>query len=79
MMSKAVDIRLKKGQRIHIESPGGGGYGPAIERDPDLVATDVRLGFVSAENAMAQYGVVLNADGAVDADATSATRLSMGR
>ena len=79
MMSKAVDIRLKKGQRIHIESPGGGGYGPAIERDPDLVATDVRLGFVSAENAMAQYGVVLNADGAVDVDATSATRLSMGR
>ena len=79
MMSKAVDIRLKKGQRIHIESPGGGGYGPAIERDPDLVATDVRLGFVSAESAMAQYGVVLNADGAVDADATSATRLSMGR
>lgn len=78
MMSKAVDIRLKKGQRIHIESPGGGGYGPAIERDPDMVAMDVRLGFVSSENAKAQYGVVLTADGTVDADATIATRQSMG-
>lgn len=78
MTSKAVDIRLKKGQRIHIESPGGGGYGPAIERDPEMVATDVRLGFVSSENAVTQYGVVLTADGAVDADATSAARQSMG-
>lgn len=78
MISKAVDIRLKKGQRIHIESPGGGGYGPAIERDPDMVATDVRLGFVSSENAASQYGVILTADGAVDADATSAARQSMG-
>lgn len=78
MTSKAVDIRLKKGQRIRIESPGGGGYGPAIERDPDMVATDVRLGFVSLENAVAQYGVILTADGAVDSDATSAARQSMG-
>ncbi|MFT5486696.1 MAG: N-methylhydantoinase B [Paracoccaceae bacterium] len=78
MTSKAVDIRLKKGQRIHIESPGGGGYGPAIERDPDMVATDVRLGFVSPENAAAQYGVILTDEGAVDTTATTATRESMG-
>lgn len=78
MTSKAVDIRLKKGQRIHIESPGGGGYGPAIDRDPDMVATDVRLGFVSLENAAAQYGVILTADGAVDPAATDAARLTMG-
>jgi len=78
MTSKAVDIRLKKGQRIRIESPGGGGYGPAIERDPDMVATDVRLGFVSPENAVAQYGVILTADGVVDAAATSVARQSMG-
>lgn len=78
MTSKAVDIRLKKGQRIHIESPGGGGYGPAFERDPGMVATDVRLGFVSRDNAAAQYGVVLTADGTVDADKTNAVRQSMG-
>lgn len=78
MTSKAVDIRLKKGQRIHIESPGGGGYGLAIERDPDMVATDVRLGFVSTENALAQYGVVLTANGAVDEGATTAARQTMG-
>jgi N-methylhydantoinase B len=78
MTSKAVDIRLKKGQRIRIESPGGGGYGPAIERDPDMVSTDVRLGFVSPDNAAAQYGVILTADGAVDVAATSVIRQSMG-
>lgn len=78
MTSKAVDIRLRKGNRIRIESPGGGGYGPAMERDPDLVAEDVRLGFVSPENAQAQYGVVIADDGTVDDVATKAARSAVG-
>ena len=78
MTSKAVDIRLRKGNRIRIESPGGGGYGPAVERDPELVAEDVRLGFVSRENAGAQYGVVIADDGSVDPAATQAARSAMG-
>ena len=59
-------------------SPGGGGFGPAFERDPALVATDVRLGFVSRENATAQYGVVLADDGTVDSDATQSARATKG-
>ena len=78
MTSKAVDLRLRKGNRIRIESPGGGGFGPAFERDPALVATDVRLGFVSRENATAQYGVVLADDGTVDSDATQSARATKG-
>jgi len=78
MTSKAVDIRLRKGDRIRIESPGGGGYGPATERDADHVAEDVRLGFVSRDNAAAQYGVVLADDGSVDSDATLSARAAMG-
>jgi N-methylhydantoinase B len=74
MTSKAVDIRLRKGNRIRIESPGGGGYGPAMERDPDLVAEDVRLGLVSNENARVQYGVVIAEGGTVDGLATGAMR-----
>jgi N-methylhydantoinase B len=78
MTSKAVDLRLRKGNRIRIESPGGGGYGPAFERDPELVATDVRMGFVSRVNATAQYGVVLDNDGTVDRAATQTARAAMG-
>ena len=33
MASKIVGVKLKRGQRVRIESPGGGGYGPARERD----------------------------------------------
>ena len=78
MTSKAVDIRLREGNRIRIESPGGGGYGPATRRDPDMVAEDVRLGFVSRENAGRQYGVVLAGDGSVDRAATNAARAATG-
>ena len=77
MTSKAVGIRLKRGHRIHIESPGGGGYGPAVERDPAKVALDVRQGFVSRDNARAQYGVVLTETGDVDSAATQEIRNTM--
>jgi len=77
MTSKAVGIRLKRGDRIRIESPGGGGYGPAVEREPGLVARDVRLELLSRENAELQYGVVLTSAGEVDEAATTATRQTM--
>ena len=77
MTSKAVGIRLKRGHRIRIESPGGGGYGPAVEREPALVERDVRLELLSRENAELQYGVVLTSAGEVDEAATTATRQTM--
>ena len=55
--------------------PGGGGYGDPYLRDPDEVLEDVRLGFVSADQAYEAYGVVLNKDGdRVDAAATARHR-----
>ena len=77
MTSKAVGIRLKQGHRIRIESPGGGGFGSPIERDPELVAKDVRLGLISIEAASDQYGVLLSDSGEIDADATQTRRQSM--
>ena len=56
-----------------MESAGGGGYGPPLERDPAKVAEDVRQGFVTEEKALAVYGVVLR-DGVVDADETAKKR-----
>jgi len=66
MKSKMVGIKLKKGQRVHLETPGGGGYGHPFERQPEAVSRDVSLGFVSREKAQAEYGVVLDETGAVD-------------
>ncbi len=40
-------------------SAGGGGYGPAHERDPGAVLTDVVEGYVSYERARDAYGVAL--------------------
>lgn len=34
---------------IEFKLPGGGGYGSPDERDPNLIAADIRLGFRSAE------------------------------
>lgn len=39
---------------------GGGGWGDLFERDVAGVATDVRLGFVSAERAAHDYGVAID-------------------
>ena len=69
---------LEPGARVTIELPGGGGYGPANERDPQAVLDDVRNGFVSADEARSRYGVVLDrASWRVDEAATRAARASM--
>ena len=64
------------GDVIRITSAGAGGYGSPLEREPERVLTDVRRGFVTAEAARAEYGVVIAAD-AVDEDATGALRERM--
>lgn len=53
---------------------GGGGFGDPLLRDPEAVAWDVERARVSVEMADSVYGVVLNADGAVDAEATARRR-----
>ena len=46
-VSKMVGIKLKQGERVRLETPGGGGYGAAGERDPQAIATDRRLGYTT--------------------------------
>src|SRR5215218_3238197 len=53
---------------------GGGGFGDPLDREPDRVATDVARRVVSRRAASLLYGVELDESGAVDADATAATR-----
>ncbi|MDP3415249.1 MAG: hydantoinase B/oxoprolinase family protein, partial [Falsiroseomonas sp.] len=56
MASKIVGVKLQKGQRLRLESPGGGGWGDAKQRPREAVARDLRLGFVTADVAKRDYG-----------------------
>jgi N-methylhydantoinase B len=57
-LSKAQDIVLSPGDRVRVRTPGGGGYGNPAQRDPALVAEDVRLGRYSVAEAKALFGWV---------------------
>lgn len=72
-----ASIPLRRGDVFRHVSAGGGGFGPAFERAPELVLDDVREGKVSREAAERRYGVVIDAGLQVDEDATRARRASM--
>jgi N-methylhydantoinase B len=55
MASKVTDVHLRAGQRVRLETPGGGGWGDPKRRDGDALRRDVRLGYVSAEAARTLY------------------------
>jgi len=63
---------------VTVELPGGGGYGPPAARDPARVLEDVREGYVSLDQARAQYGVAIDPDSwTVRADETQKLRAAM--
>jgi N-methylhydantoinase B len=65
---------IPDGERLILELPGGAGMGEPADRDPLLVARDVRDGLVSVDNARAQYKVAVTEAGAVDAAETACLR-----
>lgn len=56
-------IELEPVQLIHLNTPGGGGYGEPFARDPELVRQDVIMGYVTPEAAAREYGVVVRFTG----------------
>jgi N-methylhydantoinase B len=74
LASKITDVKIRRGQKVRLETPGGGGFGDPAERDPARVSRDVRLGYISREAARRDYKVILVDDGTVDADATARAR-----
>ena len=60
---------------MRIETAGGGGFGPAHERDPEAVLRDVREGKITRARAREAYGVAIESDAwAVDFAATEKLR-----
>jgi N-methylhydantoinase B len=74
--NKLDSLDVEAGDQLHFITWGGGGWGDPLERDPELVAKEVRQGLVSVEGAR-RYGVVLSNAGGVDANATDALRAAM--
>ena len=72
-LSKEQDVPMRAGDRVSVETPGGGGYGDPLLRQPELVLEDVRLGYYTAEQATALFGVAI-VDGAIDQEATRRLR-----
>ncbi|KRE00397.1 hydantoin utilization protein B [Bosea sp. Root381] len=69
-----TDIAIAEpGDVIHIHSPGGGGRGSPLDREPERVLLDVERGYVGETMARERYGVVI-ANGALDNEATKALR-----
>ena len=67
--------KMKAGDVFRAEMAGSGGYGDPMVRDPQAVLEDVRLGKVSRQHALADYGVVVHAGvDEIDMDATRRAR-----
>ncbi len=70
-----ISTTMKVGESLHHRQAGGGGWGDPLQREPDVVARDVKNEKVSVQAARDDYGVVLDREsGAVDREATKALR-----
>ena len=52
-------VSIQKGDVVQLKTPGGGGYGDPLRRDPYLVLRDVQRGYISRRAAKQDYGVVI--------------------
>ena len=74
-LSKEQDIALNPGDRVRVKTPGGGGYGNPMNRDPAAVLEDVRLGRYTQDQAALLFGVALGGSPlSVDGEATALLR-----
>lgn len=53
-------VEIYEGDMLIIRTPGGGGFGDPLERDPKGVIDDVANGLVSFKSAEIDYGVLLD-------------------
>jgi N-methylhydantoinase B len=71
---KVGGFKLKRDDVLVVRSAGGGGFGDPLERPAELVAEDVRDGYITAAEARRDYGVALTAKQGVNARATTGLR-----
>jgi N-methylhydantoinase B len=64
-IGKTKGLTLRPGDRLCVETGGGGGYGTPEDRDLALIERDVYAGYVSRAAAEADYGVEFDDSGKV--------------
>jgi len=75
---RIANYEMLKGDVVSLRSGGGGGWGDPLDRDPKLVAWDVRNEYITLQQARDIYGVVLDPRTLeVDFEATASLRKSM--
>jgi N-methylhydantoinase B len=57
---------LSSGEIVHVNLPGGGGYGEAFKRDVEKVRWDVIEGYITPDEAEKKYGVAVKYSGGAD-------------
>jgi N-methylhydantoinase B len=77
--SKVPYTKVRAGDRIIAVGPAGGGYGDPLEREPQRVLQDVLDGYITADDAGRDYGVVIGEGGALDVAATAVRRRARAR
>jgi N-methylhydantoinase B len=56
-------VDLGAGDTVHVNLPGGGGYGDPLQRDAQRVLGDVIEGYITLEEAEKKYGVAVRYTG----------------
>jgi len=72
-ISKDEGIEMAAGDVVEVWTPGGGGFGDPFVRDPQAVASDVRLGYYDVAAAARDYGVAITPGRFAVDEATTAT------
>jgi N-methylhydantoinase B len=76
-ITKDEGVKLVPGDSTRVATPGGGGWGDPLAREPAAVLRDVVRGFITAERAREDYRVVVAHEGgawSLDAAGTDALR-----
>lgn len=74
-LSSKTTLTVTSDDIVSMQTPGGGGYGSPLERDPGLVLLDVKAKKISVDRAREVYGVVKDKTSlTVDGKATAKKR-----
>jgi len=60
IFGKTARYRLKKGEVARLVTGTGGGYGYPRERELERIASDLRNGYLTVEQARKDYGVKID-------------------
>ena len=74
LSSKVSNVQLRAEDMLSVRTPGAGGYGSPLNREPRQVMRDLIEGKISPRSAVEDYRVVLTDTGAVDIDKMESQR-----